>query len=259
MRNYLPIILVFLAAPAWAEGFVLDDPSLPGADRYDRCLGMARQKPEAAYGAALEWRNGKGGSAASHCASVALIGLKRYAEAAVLLNRLAHDVANGDAINRGALFDQAGNAWLLAGRAIDAEQSFTAGLSLVANDPYLLTDRARARAMRQNWTGAEADLSLALVRDGSNPEIFVLRASARHALGRKDDARADIEAALHLKPNYAEALVERGNMKLEAGDKTGARADWQAVLDNSPRGAVAEAARKRIAEVDSTLPAVAKP
>src|SRR3954470_19611369 len=50
--------------------------------RYDNCLALAGLNPAAAFGAATKWAGERGGAPAEHCAAVALVGLKRYADAA---------------------------------------------------------------------------------------------------------------------------------------------------------------------------------
>lgn len=238
-----------------AEQSRLDDLSIPGSTRYERCLSLAHSNPSLAYDAATRWN---GGAPAIHCSAVALINLKRYTEAASRLDKLAHDKTNGTAPDRATLYDQAGNAWLLAKRAEKADASFSAGLMLAPGDPDLLSDRARAKALAKDWNAADQDLSMALARDPSNAEFFVLRASARHALGRKSDAHADLEQALHLKPNFAEALLERGNLEAEEGNTAGAKSDWQAASDAEPRSAAGMEARQRLANLQpkAAVPAV---
>src|SRR5262249_25716774 len=57
------------------------------ADHYERCMAEARQNPSAAWDEALAWHDTGGGHPAEHCAAVALIGLKQYAEAARRLEK----------------------------------------------------------------------------------------------------------------------------------------------------------------------------
>lgn len=264
MRIALPILAVGLAvglaagltvfAAAAGAASPLDDPALAGRNRYDRCLDLALKKPQAAFDAALAWRDEGGGAAAQHCIAVALVGLRHYGEAAYRLDALAHDRTAGDAHTRAAILDQAGNAWLLAGQPEDASASFSAALKLVPDDPDLLADRARAKAMKKNWAGAVADLTAALARDPNRPELLVLRASARRALGRLGEARADLEQALRLAPNDPEALVERGAMRFDAGDKAGARADWRKVIIAAPNSPAGQAAREHIQELEMHAP-----
>jgi tetratricopeptide (TPR) repeat protein len=249
----VPAVFVALMAVAAnaADLSVLDDRSLGGRDRYDRCLELAKRDAQTALAAATAWQGNGGDGGAGHCAAMALIALKRYSEAAARLDRLGHENVGG-ASERAALFDQAGNAWLLAHRGGEATAAFSSALALAPHDPDLLTDRARAAAMLGDWKAADIDLSAALAQDANRADLLVLRASARQALGRKAETRADLESALRIVPGYPEALVERGTLKLEAGDIKGARADWQAAVSRAPGSAAAAAAQQRLSAL--TLP-----
>ena len=66
-------------------------------------------------------RTSGGGPPAQHCAAVALVGLKRYAEARRKAG-CAGPGARAWAIFGPRLFDQAGNAWMLAGEIGKAVQ-----------------------------------------------------------------------------------------------------------------------------------------
>jgi tetratricopeptide (TPR) repeat protein len=214
---------------------------------YSQCVALAQKDPVLAEERARAWRNQGGGTAAMHCSALALTALKRYAEAGRMLDALARDKAIENNLNRAELFDQAGNAWMLAGLASNAVESFSAALGQSPNNIDFLADRARAHAMLKNWAGADADLGAALLRDQNRVDLLVLRASARWALNRKADAATDILRALQLYPDYPSALVERGRMKYEAGDKAGARADWTKAASGSDEAA--EAARRHLAEM----------
>jgi tetratricopeptide (TPR) repeat protein len=158
-----------------------------------------------------------GGPAAQHCQALALVGLHRYGEAAAELDTLAR---SGFAVNgsmRPALFDQAGNAWLLAARPDSAIASFTAALAIDPYDADLLADRARALAYKKDWAKADSDLT-------------------------------DYDRALQLQPRNPDALVERGTSKFEAGDVAGARADWQIVVTDYPNSDAAQTARQHLAD-----------
>ncbi len=246
------VVLTALAAKA-ADVSVLDERSLGGHNRYDRCLELTRRDPQAALTAATAWQGSGGDGGAAHCAAMALIALKRFSEAAARLDQLGHENVGG-AAERATLFDQAGNAWLLAHRGGDATTSFSSALALSPRDSDLLADRARAAAMLGDWKAADSDLSAALARDANRADLLVLRASARHALGHKGEARADLESALRIVPDYPEALVERGTLKLEAGDTNGARADWQAAVSRAPGSAAAAAAQQRLSALTPPKP-----
>lgn len=264
MRRAFPILSAAFVAAAGAAlaASSLDDTGLSGINRYERCLSLAKSNPRAAVAAAEDWHKQGGGPAALHCAALALTALHRYGEAAHTLDEAALAEARDGAL-RLALFDQAGNAWLLAGQPQKAESSLDSALALSPKDEDALFDRARARAARKNWAGAEADLSALLAEDGARADALVLRASARHAEGRKPEARADIARALQIYPGYPEALVERGAMKYEEGDQIGARADWEQVVREAPKGDAAAAARQHLADLDAAnqmpTPAAPKP
>jgi tetratricopeptide (TPR) repeat protein len=219
------------------------------ADSYDACLAKAQSDPAAALAQASAWSRRGGGAAADHCAALALVGLRRYAEAAGRLDALARSPFAADPSRKTALFDQAGNAWLLADRADSAIASFTAALGADPFDADLLADRARALALKADWPKAESDLSAALLVSPDRADLYLLRGSARHAMGRKAEARADLDHALRLQPGNADALLERGGMKIEAGDVAGARADWQAAISAAPASSAAAAARQRLSEI----------
>jgi len=225
--------------------------------RYDNCLNLAGLNPTAALGAATKWIAEQGGGPAEHCAAVALVGLKRYAEAARRLDALGRAPGMGEL--RPAIFDQAGNAWLLAGEGPQALASFQAALALSANDPDLYADLARAQALTKDWKGVQADMNAALALAPRRADLLVLRASARHALGDVAAARADLATALAIKPNYPEALVERGSIALDSGDIAAARADFENAIRQGAAGETADGARRGLAALDAAAANKAKP
>ena len=206
---------------------------------YSQCVALVQRNPASAEESARAWQDQDGGAAAIHCSALALTALKRYAEAARKLDALARDKVIDNNLERAALLDQAGNAWLLAGLGNNALQSFSGALAQSPDDVDIRADRARARAVLQDWAGAEDDLGAALLKDQNRADLLVLRASARWALGRKVDAATDILRSLELYPNYPAALVERGRMKYAAGDKNGARADWKKAASGTSEAAEA--------------------
>jgi tetratricopeptide (TPR) repeat protein len=236
--------LIVILAALLCSGASLAAEPLPFLN-YSGCAQLAKINPAKALKEAEAWRDEGGGAAATHCSALALTQLKRYGEAAARLDGLAKTAGVGDFRDRAALYDQAGNAWLLAQRPKEAARSFSEALALTPNDVEIHADRARAKALTQDWAGAEADLSAALLMDQDRADLLSLRASARRALNRKIDAATDILRALTLFPNYPAALVERGGMKYEAGDVNGARKDWQVAAKG--RGDSAAAAKRLLA------------
>jgi tetratricopeptide (TPR) repeat protein len=240
--------MVFVTVSYAADVSTLDDKSLRGGDRYDRCLELEKQNPQAALDAAQAWYVAKGGAAALHCEALSLTQMRRYPEAAGKLDDAAHQLDAKNPTMHAALYDQAGNAWMLAGNPQKAIASLSAALAFGPSDTDILADRARANAEARDWIGAEADLGAILALDPNRADVYVLRASARHAEGRRAEANSDIAHALAIYPGYPEALVERGAMKFEAGDPAGARADWQRVLTEAPNSDAGAAARQHLAE-----------
>ena len=208
---------------------------------YRRCMADSSANPGAALGDAENWVRSNGGVPAEHCAASALFNLKRYAEAGTRLNRIAAGPAKLDMEFRVALFNQAGNAWLMAGDGARAVQSFSGALALSPGDADLFADLARAQAMRRNWQEVVLDLNAALQPSPRRADLLVLRASARRALRRYEEAKLDIDAALKLKPGDGSALVERGLLRRQLGDIGGARRDFQAALKAGPTAIAAEA------------------
>lgn len=242
--RYLMLPLAFFTGAAIAVA--ADDNPFGGTDPYQACVAAVGVSADDAFEKAITWRDRGGGLPAEHCAALALISLDEPGEAASRLNALAQRKDAGTAEERAALLAQSGNAWLLANQAENAEVAFSAALKLTPKDADMWTDRARARAARQDWANAETDLNSALGFDKTHPELFVLRAAARQAQANKAGYKADIDAALALDPTFPDALVERGAMKMDAGDKAGARADFVQVLVRAPDSPAADMVRKRI-------------
>jgi tetratricopeptide (TPR) repeat protein len=233
--------LLFSLLPALALAAPAGD-----ARHYRVCLADANANPAIALKDALQWGNSGGGMPAQHCAALALVGLGRYGEAATRLDALARARELPDRQFRITLYEQAGNAWLMAGDGAKAIASLSSALALSGGDADLFTDLARAQALRKNWGEVDADLSAALQMDPRRADLLVLRASARRALGRLKEALADIEMALKLQPGDGDALVERGLLRKQVGDMGGARRDFQAALKASPSPATAASARSNL-------------
>lgn len=227
----------------------LDDPALGGANRYDRCLALVKRDAARGIAEAQSWHAAGEGAAALHCEALGLANLKRYDEAARMLEDSAAAEARGAPGLRAQLLDQAGNAWLLAHDAAKAETALSAALAIEPRDEDMLSDRARERGLARNWSGAFDDLTAVLAIDPDRADVYVLRASALHAEGHKAEARSDISRALAIYPGYPEALVERGAMRLETGDRAGARADWQEAEKEAPDSDAGATARVRLVQL----------
>jgi Tfp pilus assembly protein PilF len=238
-RIVVSALLCCLPLMAWAA--VGSGRAQSDSAHYRICLSAANLNPSAALNDAESWAKSGGGVPAQHCAALALVNLKRYAEAGTRLDHIAADRGVPDISFREALYDQAGNAWLLAGDGAHAVESFQAALALSAGDADLFADLARAQAMRHNWHEADLDLNAALQLQPRRADLLVLRASARRALQHYAEANADIAFALKLKPGDGNALVERGLLRKQLGDLGGAKRDFEAALKTASGETAAEA------------------
>ncbi len=253
-----PILVLLISTAAAAEP--ARSSARPAAPRnaeadaatYDRCLKLAKQNPGAAQSLAQAWHERGGAHPADHCAAVALFGLKRYKEAATRLEVLAQAMATAPAGLRAGVFDQAGQAWLLAGDPVRAYAAAGQALVLQPNDPELLLDRAEAAASAKYFDKAIADLDYVLKADPSRVEALIYRASANRSLNRLDPALADVEKALAQAPNSAPALLERGNIRRLKGDLVGARTDWEHIGQLAPGSQADMAAKANIERLDRT-------
>ena len=222
---------------------------LPDAQHYDRCLQMAHIDPQKAYEDAESWRDIGGGFPAQHCAAVALVSLKKYTEAATRLQALANAMMGAGPQMRGDALEQAGQAWLLAGKPNEAKVAFDAALGFRPKDPELLIDRAQANAEGGKYFETIDDLNGVLEQTPNRVDALVYRASAYRKLGSLDLASDDVERALRLDPNSVTGLLERGNLRSLKNDDAGARADWQQVLRLGPGTPAAASAQKNLAQL----------
>lgn len=217
---------------------------------YNRCLAKAQSTPDMAFSEALAWHKMGGGLPARHCAAVALVGLRQYAEAAARLETLAEDAKTQDPDLRLGLLTQAAQAWQLAGRAERAERLQNLAIEAAPRDRQLRIDRAVTRlTLGKPWDAVD-DLNVALEIDGNDPEALLYRASAYRYLDALDLARDDVRRALKLDPKRPEAWLEQGILQQLGHDDTAARKSWQQVLALDPNGPAASAARARIEAMD---------
>jgi tetratricopeptide (TPR) repeat protein len=258
-RNYGALVYLLFITAAAAAAEPTSSPTRPAGPRnaeadaatYDRCLKLAKQNPGAAQSLAQTWHEQGGAHPAEHCAAVALVGLKRYKEAATRLEALAQAMTSAPAGLRADVFDQAGQAWLLAGDAVRAYAAAGQALGLQPNDSELLLDRAEAAASAGYYDKAVADLDHVLKADPGRVEALIYRASANRALNRRDAALADVEKALALTPNSVPGLLERGNIRRLNGDLEGARADWERIGQIAPGSQADMAARANIEHLET--------
>jgi tetratricopeptide (TPR) repeat protein len=223
-----------------------EPPRVADSPEYEECLGKLRDDAQGALSYAEAWEARDGGDGARHCSALALLALGEPERAASRLESLAARAAASPGA-RAAVFGQAGQAWMVAGRAVNAHGAFTLALALTPSDPELLVDRAIAAGMLGRFADALADTDLALAQDARRAEAWVFRAAALRHLDRPQEALRDIEHALEIEPGSPEALLERGILRQLQGDAAGARADWESVIASSPDSPAANLAEQNLA------------
>ncbi|HYO51244.1 tetratricopeptide repeat protein [Archangium sp.] len=143
------------------------------------------------------------------------------------------------------------------GRHAEAVAGFDA-LEAVGFRKALVLYMKRAESLEVLGRNAEAerDWTHALKEDPGNPWLLHQRASARARLGRLEEAMQDITDALASREGEevdAELLRDRGVLRERLGDTAGARADFEAGLsalrEGDPPG-LADDLRRRLQEKD---------
>ena len=225
-------------------------PRIASGQEYDRCLGLLTTEPESAAALARTWVERGGGEPAVHCLALSRLALGELVPAAEDLERLA-SVSTSPAATRAALFEQATQAWLMAGVASRARVTATRALALTPDDPSLLIERATAALQLDRFAEAAEDLTQALRLDARRADALVLRAAAMRQLERIPEALADIATALALDPENVDALLERGILRQRRNDTAGARADWERAVNLAPDSATADLARQNLALLEA--------
>lgn len=181
---------------------------------------------------------------------MALIGLKRYAEAAQRLEAMAGAMMTSNPNLRADALEQACQAWLLAGKPTEAKAAIDAALAFKHDDPDLLIDRAQTFAEADKYWDAIDDLNRVIEQAPHRADALIFRASAyRRVPDGIDLALQDVEQALKLTPDAPAGLLERGNIRAMTGDLAGAKADWLRVEKLAPHTIGAIAARNNIAHL----------
>lgn len=232
---------------------------LPDPQHYQRCLQLAHSDPQKGYEDAEAWHSIGGGFPAQHCSAIALVGLKRYAEAATQLQGLANAMLQEGPDMRADALEQAGQAWLLANQPSNAKTAFDAALLMKPKNAELLIDRAEAFALSDKFFDAIDDLNTVLDADPRRVDALVYRASAYRQLGSLDLAQDDVQRALTLDPNSVVGLLERGNIRRLKNDDADAKADWQRVVRLAPGTSAAASAQDNLAQLAEQPPPAASP
>lgn len=225
--------------------------SLGENERYVDCMRLARTNPEQGLETALTWSELGGGAAADHCAAAAMMGLKRYSQAAKRFEALVQKLpADAPGAARANILAQAGRAWIAAGDGDQALRTQNAAITLDAKNVEIRIDRAVTLAgLGQHWEAID-DLNAALDLDPTAVEALALRANAYRYVDALPLARQDAESALRLNPRHPEALLEYGIILRLAGDFDGARKAWVRLAQDQDGRPIAELARRNLEKLD---------
>jgi len=238
MMRPTPIALIASACLLIGAGsaFAQYSPRQEMLRRYDACMAAARARPAQALEDAQTWQGQGGGLAAAHCEATSLFYLRRYAEAATLLQQL---VGSAGPVSEGQLLVQLGQALSLSGDLQGALQAQTRAVDEAPDDPERRIDRAITLAELRRYGDAVADLSRVLSTNPARGDALLLRAAALRNLGNLAAAREDIEKAAALMPDDPEVLIEGGMIAALAGDTATARARWKRVGEVAPNSLAA--------------------
>jgi tetratricopeptide (TPR) repeat protein len=225
-------------------------PRIAESPDYERCLTMLTTDPAGAAAFATAWQGKDGGSAAAHCLALSMIASGEPVRGAEMLESVAAD-DHVPAAARAVIYGQATQAWLMTGRAGDANRAAGLALALSGDDPDLLVEGAVAAVAAQHFQDAVDDLTRALALDSKRADAYTWRASAWRHLGRLNEAETDIERAVSIDPDNPEALLERGILRQRRDDRAGARTDWERTIVLAPESAAADLAQQNLALLEA--------
>ncbi len=221
-------------------------PRVAEGAQYERCLEMIDRDPVGAAAFADSWDTKGGGDGAMHCRALAQIAGGDPEDGADALEALAKG-STAPLLARATIYDQAVQAWMIAGEPERAHAAATAALALEPDDADRLIARSAAAAALDRFAEATRDLDRALELEPRRVDALVQRAAAWREDGRLDRAKADVDLALRLDPSYPDGLLERGIQRQRLGDDGGARTDWERIVQIDPDSPTADLAQQNLA------------
>lgn len=256
MKPVLPFLLL-LAVPAWVPA--LAAPSDP--TRYAACIEVAARDPARSLQLAYGWLAEGGGVPARHCLAVAQMrarhheaALKSYEAAGIA----SEDARDGQAV---ALWRQAAEAAMIAGRPADAVRFLSRALGRPGGlelSPRAEADLrlARAEALVDSGKPADAmaDLDAATAAAPDSVTGWLLKATLHRRQGELPAAEAALLKAAALAPDAPDVELEAGNIAAAKGDMALARQAWEAAAADGPDTPAGAAARAALGKVAPELP-----
>lgn len=229
--------------------------------RLASCMRQARDNPDAAVVAALQWLEGLSAPdtrAPQECLGFAHTVAGRWNAAETAFATARDALPASDAGERARLGAMAGNAALAGTRAEQALDLLTAAQADAgaARDADLsgsiATDRARALvALGRELEGAQA---LASAREllPQDATVWLLSATLARRMDDLASAQSWIATAAGLDPRNPAIGLEAGLIAALAGEDDAARASWQSVIALAPASSQADAARQYLAQLNTS-------
>ena len=226
--------------------------------KFDACIDLAVDNPQAGATQAETWRIGGGGYLARQCLGFAYAQQERWLPALTAFEQAANeaDIAGDPASAQ--LWAQAGNAALAGGEAARAQRLFDAALArglpdgMEKGEVYL--DRARALVAIGKPADARPDIDKALTQVPQDPLAWLLSATLARRIDNLPLAQAHITKAVELASDDASVALEEGNIAVLAGADDWAKSAWERAVKlapDSPAGKAAAETLVRLAAEDA--------
>ncbi|KXU32846.1 hypothetical protein A0J57_07970 [Sphingobium sp. 22B] len=245
------------AAPA-RSGAGASEGRIPVPDKYaakfQACLDQAVEAPDKGVAFAQQWRIDGGSFYARNCMGFAYARGERWAPAIVAFEQGADEAErNGEMVQSGRLWAQAGNAALAGGDAAKARDDFDAALArglpdgLEKGEVHL--DRARALVALNDVKGARTSLDTALDQVPRDPLAWLLSATLARRSGEMKLAQAHIARAVQLSPDDASVALEEGNIAILTDHEDVARSAWQRAVKLAAEAPAGKAAADNLSRL----------
>ncbi|WP_242129277.1 hypothetical protein [Sphingobium sp. Sx8-8] len=254
------------AAPAPAAptpAATSSDGHIPVPDKYaakfQACLDQAIEAPEQGVAFAQKWRVEGGSFYARNCMGFAYARAERWAPAIVAFEQGADEAErNGEMVQSGRLWAQAGNAALAGGDVAKARDDFDAALARGLPDGVekgeVHLDRARALVALNDLQGARESLDIALAQVPRDPLGWLLSATLARRAGEMKLAQAHIARAVQLAADDASVALEEGNIAVLTDHEDMARSAWQRAVKLAPDTPAGKAAADNLSRLPSPKP-----
>jgi tetratricopeptide (TPR) repeat protein len=242
MRLAIGAALVLVPAIAGAADKAADDPT-------SRCFEAIVKDPKAAVSQAQTLYQSGQTVAARRCLGDALVAAGEAPRGARILEDLAREISAAPNIaseTQGAVWGDAGRAWLEADELDPSLAAFDAAIARLPGDAQLRVDRAVALGNARRYWEAIDDLTAAINGGIGTVETYLLRATAWRQVAAPELAMEDINRAAAKAPSDPNVLLERGRIRKLSNDTTGAQKDFTAALKLSPNSDTGTAAKHEL-------------